>query len=148
VLQKRFISVDYGKKRIGIAVSDPLNIIARGVGTLLNDDSFLKKFSDLLAEFDPQAIILGMPYMLSGDIGERAEEVLGFSKLLEEKFKLPVILWDERYTSKMAMEIMVSTGMKKKNRAKKENVDRISAAILLQDYLDSIASESGNSRWT
>lgn len=146
MLQKRFLSVDYGQKRVGIAVSDPLNIIARGVGTLLNDQSFFEKFSSLIAEFDPQAIILGMPYMLSGDIGERAKEVMDFSNVLKEKFNLPIILWDERYTSKMAVEIMIISGTKKKNRAKKGNVDRISAAILLQDYLDSIASESVSRR--
>ncbi len=142
MLQKRFLSVDYGQKRIGVAVSDPLNIIARGVGTLLNDHNFFEKFSKLIVEFDPQAIILGMPYMLSGDIGERANEVLGFSSILKEKYNLPVILWDERYTSKMAVDIMIISGMKKKNRAKKGNIDRISAAILLQDYLDSKSSEA------
>jgi putative holliday junction resolvase len=141
VLQKRFLSVDYGKKRIGVAVSDPLNIIARGIGTLFNDSSFFDKFAALLAEFDPQAIILGMPYMPSGDIGERATEVQGFAAVLEEKYKLPVILWDERYTSKMAVEIMVRSGMKKKNRAKRGNIDRISSAIILQEYLDSKSAE-------
>ena len=90
------------------------------------------------------SIFITMPYMLSGDIGERAQEVQVFSGVLEEKYKIPVILWDERYTSKMAVEIMVKSGMKKKNRAKKENIDRISAAILLQDYLDSKCSEGEN----
>ena len=140
VLQKRFISIDYGKKRIGIAVSDPLNIIARGLCTLSNDDSFDKKFTNILIEYTPQAIILGMPYMLSGDIGDRAIEVQSFAKTIESKYNLPIILWDERYTSKMAMESMISSGVKKKKRAKKENVDKIASAILLQDYLDSISN--------
>jgi putative holliday junction resolvase len=144
VLHKRFLSVDYGQKRIGVAVSDPLNIIARGIGTLRNDQSLFDKFSALIAEFDPQAIILGMPYMPSGDIGDRATEVLSFSQVLKDKYKLPVILWDERYTSKMAVELMVISGMKKKNRAKKENIDRIAASILLQDYLDSKSAEGEN----
>jgi putative Holliday junction resolvase len=140
VLQKRFISIDYGKKRIGIAVSDPLNITARGVCTLSNDDSFDKKFANILIEYTPQAIILGMPYMLSGDIGDRAIEVQNFAKIIESKYNLPIIFWDERYTSKMAMESMISAGVKKMKRAKKENVDKVASAILLQDYLDSISN--------
>ena len=136
VLQKRFISIDYGKKRIGVAISDPLNITARGLCTLLNDDSFDQKFTDILIEYTPQAIILGMPYMLSGDIGDMAIEVQNFAKILKGKYNLPIIFWDERYTSKTAMETMISSGMKKKKRAKKENKDRIASAILLQDYLD------------
>ena len=136
VLQKRFLSIDYGKKRIGIAVSDPLNITARGLCTLLNDDTFDKNFTTILTDYAPQAIILGMPYMLSGDIGDMAIEVQNFAKTLETKYNLPVIFWDESYTSKTAMKTMISSGMKKKKRAKKENKDRIAAAILLQDYLD------------
>jgi putative Holliday junction resolvase len=136
VLQKRFISIDYGKKRIGIAVSDPLNITARGLCTLLNDDSFDKKFTNILIEYTPQAIILGMPYMLSGDMGDMAIEVQNFAKMIESKYNLPIIFWDESYTSKTAIETMISSGMKKKKRAKKENVDRIASAILLQNYLD------------
>ncbi len=124
-------------------MSDPLNIIARGVDTLINDKNFIEKFSSLITEFDPRAIILGMPYLPSGDIGDRANEVITFSEMLKAKFNLPVILWDERYTSKMAVEIMVSTGRKKKERAKKENIDRIAAAILLQDFLDSGAARDG-----
>ena len=136
VLQKRFVSIDYGKKRIGIAVSDPLSINARGLCTLVNDDSFYQKFTSILTEYEPQAIILGMPYMLSGDIGDMAIEVQNFAKTLETKYNLPIIFWDERYTSKTAMETMIYSGVKKKKRAKKENKDRIASAILLQDYLD------------
>ena len=137
LLQKRFISIDYGTKRIGIAVSDPLNITARGLCTLSNDDSFDKKFMSIIIEYTPQAIILGMPYMLSGEIGNRAIEVQNFAKIIESKYNLPVILWDERYTSKMAVKSMISSGVKKMKRAKKENVDKLASALLLQDYLDS-----------
>jgi len=136
VLQKRFISIDYGKKRIGIAVSDPLNITARGLCVLINDDSFDEKFTSIITEYTPQAIILGMPYMISGDMGDMAIEVQDFGKRLETKYSLPIIFWDERYTSKTAMGTMISSGVKKKKRAKKENVDRIASAILLQEYLD------------
>jgi len=142
VLQKRFLSIDYGKKRIGVAVSDPLNLTARGIDTLKNDETFFQKFSKIISEFDPQAIVIGMPYMPSGDVGVRAKEVIEFSNLIKDKFKLPIIFWDERYTSKVAVDIMIKSGVKKKNRAKKENIDRIAAAILLQEYLDSLSSKN------
>jgi putative Holliday junction resolvase len=145
VLQKRFISIDYGKKRIGVAVSDPLNLTARGIDTLNNDETFLQKFSKIISEFNPQAIVVGMPYMPSGDVGERAKEVIKFSNFIKDKFSIPIILWDERYTSKVAVDTMIKSGVKKKKRARKENIDRIAAAILLQEYLDSLSSEN---RWS
>jgi len=86
-----------------------------------------------------------MPYMPSGDVGERAKEVIKFSNFIKDKFSIPIIFWDERYTSKVAVDTMIKSGVKKKKRARKENIDRIAAAILLQEYLDSLSSEN---RWS
>lgn len=131
----RIIAIDYGKKRTGIAVTDPLQIIATGLQTISSVEliSFLKKY---ISVEDVEEIIVGLPknWDESDTHGTKpAEEAI---RLIKKNFPaIKVTSVDERYTSKMAKDAMLEMGMKKKDRKLKANVDLIAATIILQEYL-------------
>ncbi len=131
----RILAIDYGTKRVGLAVTDPLKIIATALDTvrthLLLD--YLKKY---LATEKVESFVLGMPVNLDLTDTNSTQAVRNFEKILTKNFpNIPVYKVDERLTSKMAVDAMIRGGMKKKDRQKKENVDKISAVIILQSYL-------------
>ncbi len=131
----RLLAIDYGTKRVGLAVTDPLKIIASPLDTIHSKDviAFLKNYH--LKE-KIEAFIVGMPKNLNNQDTNATGLVKQFIKLLEKNFPgMPIHLVDERFTSKMALQTMIAGGTKKKDRAKKENLDKISAAIILQSYL-------------
>lgn len=130
------MAIDYGTKRTGLAVTDPLGIIASPLTTVLTKDliTFLK---DYIAKSEVVAIVIGMPKTLSNEDSENAKYVKQFIKVLVQQFAgMPVHTIDERFTSSMAMDAMLRGGMKKKDRKVKGNVDKISAAIILQSFLE------------
>jgi putative Holliday junction resolvase len=131
----RILAIDYGKKRTGIAVTDPLKIIASPLDTVPTESllPFLKQY--LMGE-EVEVMVLGLPVDLNNQETHATAEVNDLVKTLKETFPLVSIRTiDERYTSKMAMDAMISGGMKKKDRANKGNIDKISAAIILQSFL-------------
>ena len=133
----RILAIDYGGKRTGIAVTDPLQIIATGLTTIASQDliSFLKKY---LSEEQVELIIIGMPKNWDETDTHGTPLVLqAISKIKKEFPSMPVKEVDERYTSKMAKDAMLEMGMKKKDRRNKKLVDVIAAAIILQEYLQS-----------
>lgn len=134
----RIIAIDYGRKRTGLAVTDPLRMIAGGLDTV-PADRVVTWLEHYVAHEPVDCIVVGCPAMLDGSESETmAKYVLPFIKRLKKVF--PSILidtLDERFTSKMAVRAMVDGGMKKKDRSNKGNIDKISATILLQDYLES-----------
>lgn len=133
----RIIAIDYGSKRVGLAVTDPLQIIASPLDTVHSKDviQFLKNYD--LSE-GIESFVLGMPKSLDGTDTNATQQVRQFHNLLKKQFKeKPVYLHDERFTSKMAMDAMIAGGMKKKDRREKGNIDKISASIILQSYLES-----------
>ncbi|MEJ7627081.1 MAG: Holliday junction resolvase RuvX [Ferruginibacter sp.] len=133
----RIISIDYGGKRTGIAVTDPLQIIATGLTTIPSHEliSFLKNY---LKNEIVELIIIGLPknWDESDTHGTPLAEA-AIKKLKKEFPQIPVQAVDERYTSKMAKDAMLQMGMKKKDRRDKKIVDEIAATILLQEYLQS-----------
>jgi len=132
----RIISIDYGTKRVGLAVTDPLQMIATALDTVHSKDvmAFLK---DYIEKEEVEAFVLGMPVNLDLTETDATPHVKSFHKKLLESFpKYPIHLVDERFTSKMAMDTMIRGGMKKKDRRVKGNVDKISAVILLQEFLE------------
>lgn len=132
----RILSIDYGGKRTGLAVTDTLKIIASGLTAVDTKDlfTFLKKY---LKEEDVELIIVGDPKNWDDSDTHATPLVKAFLKKLEKEFPLiPVQTVDERYTSKMAMQAMHAMGMKKKDRQNKKNVDEIAATIMLQEYLE------------
>lgn len=133
----RILAIDYGTKRVGLAVTDPLQIIASPLDTIHSKDvlNFLKEYD---ASEGIEAFVLGMPKNLNGQDTNATQHVRQFQNLLKKQFpEKPVYLQDERFTSKMAMDAMISGGMKKKDRRNKGNVDKVSASIILQSYLES-----------
>ena len=132
----RVLAIDYGKKRTGIAVTDPLRIIATALETVATTD--LLKFLGDYAKREPvDEFVVGMPKTLKGEDSEIAPLVRLFIEELKKVFPTkPIHLADERFTSSMAQRAMIDGGMKKKDRRIKGNVDKISATIILQSFLE------------
>lgn len=136
----RILAIDYGSKRIGLAVTDPLQLIATALGTVHSKDviTFLQEYQQKegIEEF-----VVGMPKNLDNTDTNATSQVVAFVKNLKKKFPLNnVHIHDERFTSVMAHRAMIDGGMKKKDRRVKSNVDQISATILLQSYLEQRSS--------
>ncbi len=134
----RILCIDYGKKRTGIAVTDPLKIIATTLTTVETSSlhNFLKKY---FVEEAVELVLIGEPKNLDDSDTHATPLVNQFIQKFKKDFPLMKIeKVDERYTSKMAVQSMIDMGMKKKERRKKENIDQIAAAIMLQEYLRSL----------
>lgn len=134
----RILCIDYGGKRTGIAVTDPLKIIASALTTVETKDlfPFLKNYIKIEAV---ELILVGAPLNLNGSETHATPLVQQFiNRLQKEISNIEIQTVDERYTSKMAVRAMVDMGMKKKERRKKENIDQIAATIMLQEYLNTI----------
>ena len=132
----RIMAIDYGTKRVGLAVTDPLQIIASPMETVATQQIF-PFIKDYCAQEEVEAFVVGMPLDLYDQDTDNTPHVRGFVKKLEKLFPGKAVhLQDERYTSKMAVQSMVAAGVKKKDRRKKENIDKVSAAIILQAYLE------------
>ncbi|HEY3835374.1 MAG TPA: Holliday junction resolvase RuvX [Bryobacteraceae bacterium] len=133
----RVLALDLGKKRIGMALSDELGITAQGLPTLerRNKRSDFAALASLVRENNVRLIVLGLPLRLSGEEGSQADWVRAFGEELRGHVNVPVDLRDERWTSKQAERVLMGSGIRNEDR--KPAIDRISAVILLQDYLDS-----------
>ncbi|CAD5248035.1 MULTISPECIES: Holliday junction resolvase RuvX [unclassified Imperialibacter] len=133
----RILAIDYGGKRTGIAVTDPLQLIATSLEMVRSHEliAFLKQY---LQKETVDAFVVGMPKKLDNTDTNGTLLVNRFLVQLKKEFaEMPVHLIDERFTSKMAMDTMIAGGMKKKDRRIKGNVDKISAVIILQSYMES-----------
>ncbi len=133
----RLLSIDYGQKRVGIAVSDSLQIIANGLTTVPTQQifEFLKQY---FSKESVDTLIVGKPMQTNGQPSENLQRVTQFVKKFETMFpSIPVVWFDERYTSVLAHQAMIDAGLGKKARQNKELVDEISATIILRDYMES-----------
>ncbi len=131
----RILAIDYGKKRTGLAVTDPLKIIASGL-TTVDTQQLFEFLKDYVAKEDVEKIIIGLPYHLDGNPTDATPSVLHCIRRLKNSFPaIPIISVDEQFSSKMASRAMVEMGMKKKDRQKKEFIDEIAATLLLQEYM-------------
>jgi putative Holliday junction resolvase len=137
VNESRIMGIDYGEKRIGIALSDPLLTFAYAFTTLLNDSSFLTKLSKIIEEKKIAKIILGLPSDRFRSSKELSQKVLKLKSEIETKNKIEIILWDEEYSSAIAKEKVIESVTKKSKRKRKDLLDSHSAAVILQEYLDS-----------
>ena len=134
---QRILAIDFGMRRIGLAVSDPLQIIATPLETLrINDlDDGIEKLKLVCAEYDLESIIMGYPIGTSGNKTDQTKIVDRVIDSLKAIFDIPIIPWDERYTSVQAKDILLQQG--RKARVDKGMVDQLAARIMLQEYLDS-----------
>ncbi|HQS04877.1 MAG: Holliday junction resolvase RuvX [Sphingobacteriales bacterium 17-39-43] len=132
----RILAFDYGTKRIGIAVTDPLQIIATGLDTIHPKDiiDYLKKY---LSTEQVELFVVGEPRQMDGSPSQSTPHIKGFITTLKKHFpEIPVERIDERFTSKMASAVVAQSGFKKTDRQNKERLDTISATIILQTYLE------------
>lgn len=132
----RILAFDYGTKRIGIATTDPLQIIATGLEPVHPKDivEYLKKY---LIREQVEQFVVGEPKQADGSESQSAQHVRGFITLLKKNFpSIPVATIDERFTSKMASAVIAQSGLKKKDRQSKGLVDTISATIILQSFME------------
>lgn len=132
----RILAIDYGRKRVGIAVTDPLQIIANSLTTVHSKDiwTFLEEY---LGKEDVECIIVGYPKQMNNQASEAVRFINPFLKKLTKTYpEMDVKIVDERFTSKMAHQTMIDAGLRKKARQNKALVDTISATIILQSYLE------------
>lgn len=132
----RILAFDFGTKRIGIAVTDPLQIIATGLDTIHPKDiiDYLKKY---LSSEQVELFVVGEPKQMDGTASQSAPHIKGFITTLKKNFpEIPVERIDERFTSKMASATIAQSGLKKTDRQNKARLDTISATIILQTYLE------------
>ncbi|MEJ5054258.1 Holliday junction resolvase RuvX [Sphingobacterium sp. MYb382] len=132
----RIMAFDYGVKRIGVAVTDPLQLIATALTTVHPEDiwTFL---GDYLQQEAVETFVVGQPLQLDGTASESAPHVIGFVRKLKKTFPtIAVVEVDERFTSKMAASVIAQSGKGKKKRQEKGLVDTVSATIILQSYLE------------
>lgn len=132
----RVLAIDYGTKRVGLAVTDPLKIVANTLATIHAKDviAYLKEYT---TREQVECFVVGKPMKLDGSDSESAVHVEKFITLLRKNFpEMPVERIDERFTSAIAKRSLLEMGLHKKDRAKKENLDQVSAALILQSYLE------------
>lgn len=142
---KRILGIDWGEKRIGVAVSDPLFLTAQPLTTIQCSDfaGILEQLRLLIEEKNVEKIVIGLPKMLSGVEKEIAQNVLEFARNLRENLEhIEVITWDERFTTVQAEKILIEAGMRREKRKKK--IDQLSATIMLQSYIDYVNIRSSS----
>ncbi len=138
----KYIGIDYGQKRIGLSVTDDDKVFAFPLKTVKKID-FFDFIIDFTKKNNVEKFIVGKPIRMSGENSQIESEIIKFIKNLERKFpKIPIIRFDERFTSKIATKSILSAGVKKKIRLNKEIVDKISATIILRDFLEYITKNS------
>ncbi len=137
----RIIAIDYGSKRTGIAITDPLQLIASGLTTVETKElmAFLKNY---LNEEVVETMVIGEPKRMNNEPSDIESKIVRFRESIKKEFpELKIARQDERFTSKMAFQTMIDSGLSKKKRQNKATIDEVSATIILQDYLYSIASQ-------
>lgn len=139
ITEGRIIGIDYGKRRVGIAISDPLKLFSIPVGTFAPRDA-LKEVSKIRENEGIEAVVIGWPLTIEGEEGEATERVQRFINQLKKAHPgVPLYKVDERYSSRRAMSALVEANVKMKARRQKGRIDSAAAAIILQDYLDESA---------
>lgn len=138
----RILGVDFGDKNIGLAVSDKLLITAQALGSyrVKNEEEDKKYFKDLVSKYEIEEIVIGLPLRMDGTPGTRVQKTQKFASWLENVLKLPIVLWDERLTTKQALDIL--NQQKISGKKKKKLKDQISATIILSVYLESKRKKS------
>lgn len=135
---RRVLGIDYGSERIGLALSDPLGLIATPYLTVRNTSGVLDELAEIVQREGVTAVVAGMPLNLKGEHAQKALEVEEFVRALEARLGITVVRLDERFTTTIARQTMVMLGTKKKTRREdRGRVDAMAAAVLLQGFLDS-----------
>jgi len=136
-LNPRILGIDYGAKRIGIAITDPLKMFSYPLTTLYNDKNLWRNITKIFDEYEIEMIILGYPLKEDGTKSQSTLMVEDFNIELQKKISSPIILFDERYSSEIAKQYIIASVPSKKKRRNKGLIDKNAASVILQDYLES-----------
>ena len=137
-LRRRMLGVDHGAARIGLAISDELALLAHPLETIPADRDAVGRIGKIIQERNIERVIVGLPRHMNGTMGEAAESARGFAQKLERLGLCEVITWDERLTTVAAQRALRETG--RKTRTSRDYIDQIAAQLILQGYLDSVAT--------
>jgi putative Holliday junction resolvase len=132
----RFLGIDFGERRIGLALSDPLLTFSYSYKTVKNDKNLMQNISTIIKQKNVTRVVLGMPDVKRNKI--LVKKILSFKKKIETNYNIKVITWNEEYTSAIAKERVIESVVKRKKRKDKGLIDRNSAAIILEEYLNSL----------
>ncbi len=132
----RVMGIDYGNKRIGVAISDPWCTMAHPLEVIgvKKDDSHMGKIEDIIKNYEITHIVVGLPYNMDGTIGDSAKTVMEWAKQLEQRVNLPVTLFDERLTTCEAYNLIAGSNVRKAK--KRQVIDKIAASMILKEYLN------------
>ena len=140
----RILGIDYGRKRTGLAVTDPLGIVAGNLATVPTH-TLMQFIQDYIGREQVDRIVIGKPMQLNGNPSESMKYITPFVNRLKKVLAdVPIVMYDERFTSTIAHKAMIDGGMKKSDRRDKSRVDAIAATIILNDYLQSIYNKTDN----
>ncbi|MEH7236127.1 Holliday junction resolvase RuvX [Bacillus sp. JJ1562] len=135
----RILGLDVGSKTVGVAVSDEMGWTAQGIETIkINEERQqfgMERLGEIIKEYEVESVVIGLPKNMNGTIGPRGEASQHFANMVEENFRLPVDLWDERLSTVAAERVLLSADLSRKKR--KQVIDKMAAVMILQGYLDS-----------
>jgi len=137
----RVLCLDIGEKWVGVAISDETKSLARGLGRINRGDKEVEKIKKLIAEYEVESIIYGLPLRMDGSISSQTEKTMAFISKLQKEISIPFIPFDERLSSQQAETIMLQADLSRRKR--KKYIDKLSAQIILQNYLDSLKEDIG-----
>lgn len=139
ISETRIMGLDVGSHTIGVAVSDLLGLTAQGVEVIrrTSEASDFDRLAVLVKEYLVSSFVVGLPKNMNNSIGTQGEFSLDFARKLEERFQLPVMLWDERLTTRSAEQFLIMANVQRKKR--KQVIDKLAASLILQSYLDSLS---------
>jgi len=139
IYETRTMGLDVGSHTIGVAVSDLLGITAQGVEVIrrTDEETDFSRLAILIKDYSVSAFVVGLPKNMNNSIGSQGEFSLEFARKLEERFHLPVVLWDERLTTRSAEQFLIMANVQRKKR--KQVIDKLAAGLILQSYLDSLS---------
>jgi len=139
IYETRTMGLDVGSHTIGVAVSDLLGITAQGVEVIrrTDEETDFSRLATLIKDYSVSAFVVGLPKNMNNSIGSQGEFSLEFARKLEDRFHLPVVLWDERLTTRSAEQFLIMANVQRKKR--KQVIDKLAAGLILQSYLDSLS---------
>lgn len=141
----RTLGVDLGEAQVGLAISDDSKRLARGLPTIKGKERkrFLQTLGKLVDQMEVDEIVVGLPINMNGTLGIQAERALRFAEQLKKEFGLPVKTWDERLTTMATKRALIDSGARRSGRGR-EAINRVSAILILQAYLDSLSFQAGS----
>lgn len=137
MIEERILAIDFGEKRIGIAITDPLKIFAYPLTTLNNDNKFITSLKEIINQYSVAKIILGIPLREDGSETVISRKVMHFKMAVEKELNIEIELVDERYSSSIAKDRIIESVVSKKKRRDKSLLDKNAAAVILEDWLKS-----------